>query len=139
MSDDGHATYLVDAATCNPIELRTRGEGGGASLRFAIRVQLPGTDKNLQTLASRRRTPDAQVDTDPGRYDEALTRLSPRADGGSSRCDAQARRSRGCAGARRGRHRTARGRGPSRTAVSRRALHSGAKRRGFISMVSIGR
>ncbi|GEM_PF-3467873 len=77
MSDDGHATYLVDAATCNPIELRTRGEGGGASLRFAIRVQLPGTDKNLQTLASRRRTPDAQVDTDPGRYDEALTRLSP--------------------------------------------------------------
>jgi hypothetical protein len=39
VSNDGHATYLIDAATYNPVEWRTTGDGGGTTLRFVAYEQ----------------------------------------------------------------------------------------------------
>jgi hypothetical protein len=138
-SDDDHSTYFVDAATHDPMELRTYGDGAAQAFgRPSVSSCLPPT-RTCGPLTSRRRTRTRMWIRTPVSTARRRPGSSPRADGGCSRGDAQGRRSRGCTGARRGCPRAARGPGLGRTEVSRRALPFSAKRRGFISMVGIGR
>jgi len=74
----GSATYLIDAATNDPIEWRTTGDGGGTVLRFVTYQELPATPENLALLSVTGGHPDATLDTDPAHYQEALARMFPK-------------------------------------------------------------
>jgi hypothetical protein len=69
VSKDGHAAYMVDAATYDPIEWTTTGSDGGSdpavTLRFPAYEQLPATQDNLKATSLTAAHPDAKVDTDP--------------------------------------------------------------------------
>jgi hypothetical protein len=73
-SADGHATYVVDAKTYDPIEWRTRGTGGGSVLRFRTYETLPADDRLLSIAAQH---PGARVVRDADAYDAAEKRLLP--------------------------------------------------------------
>ena len=76
-SADGHTTYYVDPGTYKPVELETRGTGGGTTLRFRTYETLePGTNRSLLSLAAQH--PGAQVDRDPADYQAAEARLFPK-------------------------------------------------------------
>jgi hypothetical protein len=49
--NDGSRTFLVDARTYAPIELRTRGTGGGTVLRFAVYETVPAGEELLSISA----------------------------------------------------------------------------------------
>jgi hypothetical protein len=71
------ATYIVDARTYNPIELRTRGTGGGTVLRFVTYERLPVTVATRKLLSISAQHGDAPVVRDPAAYRAAVTRLFP--------------------------------------------------------------
>ncbi len=75
-SADRHTTYFVDPASYAPVELRTRGTGGGTALRFRSydKLQLEGNE-NLLSLEAQH--PTAKVDRDPADYRAAEARLFP--------------------------------------------------------------
>jgi hypothetical protein len=77
LSRDGSKTYLVDAATYAPIELRTRGDGGGVTLTFLVYEELPRTAANKALLSLTAQHPTAQVNRDPDDYRAAESRLFP--------------------------------------------------------------
>jgi hypothetical protein len=75
-SADGHTTYFVDPKTYRPVELDTKGKGGGTSLRFRTYETLDsGADASLLSLTAQH--PDARVDRDPAHFDAADERLFP--------------------------------------------------------------
>jgi hypothetical protein len=76
-SADGHTTYFVDPGTYVPLELRTRGTGGGTTLRFRTYEKLE-LDGNGSLLSLRAQHPTARLDRDPADYRAAEARLFPR-------------------------------------------------------------
>ena len=76
VSNDGHATYLVDAATYDPVEWQTKGDGGGTTLRFVTYEQLSVSDGSA-LLSLTAQHPGARVDRDPAHVAEATGRLFP--------------------------------------------------------------
>jgi len=76
VSNDGHATYLVEATTYNPVEWQTRGDGGDTTLRFVTYEQLSVSDGSA-LLSLTAQHPDARVDRDPAHFAEATGRLFP--------------------------------------------------------------
>jgi hypothetical protein len=78
VSNDGHATYIVDAGTNDPIEWKTTGTGGGTSLRFAIYEELAPTPANQALIDLAAQHPGATLDQDPAHYGEAMGRLYPK-------------------------------------------------------------
>jgi hypothetical protein len=78
VSRDGRVTYLVEAGTYAPIELRTRGEGGEVTLTFRAYEELPRTAANKGLLSLTAQHPTATVNRDPAEYRAAESRLVPR-------------------------------------------------------------
>jgi len=76
-SADGHTTYFVDPGSYAPVELRTRGTGGGTTLRFPVYEKLE-LDGNGGLLSLGAQHPTARVDRDPADYQAAMARLFPR-------------------------------------------------------------
>jgi hypothetical protein len=76
-SADGHTTYYVDPESYNPVELRTRGTGGGTTLRFRAyeKLEFHGNGSLLSLAAQH---PTARVDRDPADYQAAMSRLFPK-------------------------------------------------------------
>jgi hypothetical protein len=77
VSRDGRTTYLVDAGTYAPIELRTRGDGGDVTLSFRAYEELPRTAANKARLSLTAQHPTAHVNRDPADYRAAESRLFP--------------------------------------------------------------
>jgi hypothetical protein len=78
VSEDAGLTYLIDADTYFPIELRTEGDGGSVTLRFPVYEELDATAANRELLSLTAQHPDAKVDTDPAHFDAAQARLFPK-------------------------------------------------------------
>ena len=77
VSADGHTTYFVDPESYRPVELRTRGTGGGTALRFRTYETLElGANRKLLSLAAQH--PGARIDRDPADYQAAQARLFPK-------------------------------------------------------------
>jgi hypothetical protein len=75
-SADGHTTYYVDPGSYRPVELDTRGSGGGTALRFRTYEALDaGANASLLSLAAQH--PDARIDRDPAHFNAADERLFP--------------------------------------------------------------
>jgi hypothetical protein len=75
-SADGHTTYFVDPETYRPVELDTKGTGGGTALRFRTYETLDaGANASLLSLTAQH--PDARVDRDPAHFNAADERLFP--------------------------------------------------------------
>ena len=74
---DGKKVLVVDAATYDPIEWTTTGDGGGVTLRFPVYEQLPVDDESLQLLDLEAQHPSAQVVRGADAYINAETRLYP--------------------------------------------------------------
>jgi hypothetical protein len=77
VSRDGRTTYLVDAGTYTPIELRTKGDGGEVTLSFNAYEELPRTAANKALVSLSAQHPTAQVNRDPADYRAAQSRLFP--------------------------------------------------------------
>jgi hypothetical protein len=77
VSRDGRTTYLVDARTYAPIELRTKGNGGEVTLTFRAYEELPLTAANRTLLSLTAQHPTADVNRDPADYRDAEGRLFP--------------------------------------------------------------
>lgn len=80
IANDGHATYLVDATTYDPVEWKTTGDGGSTTLRFITYEQLSVPDGSSDTSALLSLTaqhPSAHVDRDPAHFAEVTGRLFP--------------------------------------------------------------
>ena len=77
VSRDGRTTYLVDARTYDPIELRTSGNGGEVTLTFLEYEELPRTAANEALLSLAAQHPTAVVNRDPAAYRAAEARLYP--------------------------------------------------------------
>jgi hypothetical protein len=75
-SADGHTTYYVDPETYRPVELDTRGTGGGTALRFRTyeTLELGGNESLLSLVAQH---PGARIDRDPAHFNAAQERLFP--------------------------------------------------------------
>jgi len=76
-SPDGKKVYVVDAATYDPIEWTTTGDGGGVTLRFPVYEQLPVDAESLKLLDLQDQHPDAQVVRGADAYIAAEARLYP--------------------------------------------------------------
>jgi hypothetical protein len=76
-SSDGKQTYLVDAATYDPIEWTTTGNGGGVTLRFPVYEKLPVDDESKALLDLEAQHPGARVVRDVSAYTAAESRLYP--------------------------------------------------------------
>ena len=74
---DGKKVYVVDAATYDPIEWTTTGDGGGVTLRFPVYEQLPVDAESLKLLDLQDQHPDAQVVRGADSYIAAEARLYP--------------------------------------------------------------
>jgi outer membrane lipoprotein-sorting protein len=74
---DGKKVYVVDAATYDPIEWTTTGDGGGVTLRFPVYEQLPVDPESLKVLDLEDQHPDAQVVRGADAYIAAEARLYP--------------------------------------------------------------
>lgn len=74
---DGKKVYVVDAATYDPIEWTTTGDGGGVTLRFPVYEQLPVDAESLKLLDLQDQHPDAQVVRGADWYIAAEARLYP--------------------------------------------------------------
>ena len=77
VSRDGRTTYLADAETYAPIELRTRGDGGEVTLSFRAYEELPRSAANEALLSLTAQYPTARVNNDPADYRAAESRLFP--------------------------------------------------------------
>ena len=77
VSQDGHTTYLVDAETYAPLELRTTGDGGEVTLTFLVYEELPRTAANEALLSLSAQHPTARVNRDAVDYQAAESRLYP--------------------------------------------------------------
>jgi hypothetical protein len=73
----GRVSYLVDAATYAPIQLRTSGTLGSVVLRFPVYEVLPATDENRALLSVVAQHPDARVVRDVDQFRAAQARLFP--------------------------------------------------------------
>ncbi len=73
----GPASYVVDARTYTPIEMRTRGTSGGTVLRFVVYETLPLDRESEQLLSIEALHPDAAVVRDAEEYDALQQRLFP--------------------------------------------------------------
>jgi hypothetical protein len=71
------ATYVVDARTYDPLELRTRGTGGGTVLRFVTYERLPVTDATRALLSIAAQHGDAPVVRDAAAYQAAVAKAFP--------------------------------------------------------------
>jgi hypothetical protein len=76
-SPDGKQIYVVDAATYDPIELTTVGNGGGVTLRFPVYEQLPLDSESVKLLDLEAQHPSAQVVRGASSYLAAERRLYP--------------------------------------------------------------
>jgi hypothetical protein len=74
---DGTKVYVVDAATYDPIEWTTSGDGGSVTLRFAAYDQLPVDAESLKLLDLQAQHPSAQVVHGADAYNAAESRLHP--------------------------------------------------------------
>jgi outer membrane lipoprotein-sorting protein len=74
---DGKKTYIVDAATYDPIEWTTRGTNGGVTYRFSAYEELPVDAQSMQLLDLQDQHPSATVDRDVKAYVAAESRLYP--------------------------------------------------------------
>jgi outer membrane lipoprotein-sorting protein len=74
---DGRKVYVVDAATYDPIEWTTTGNGGGVTLRFPVYEQLPVDTDSLKLLDLEDQHPGAQVVRGADAYITAEARLYP--------------------------------------------------------------
>ena len=74
---DGKKVYIVDAATYDPIEWTTTGDGGGVTLRFPVYEELPVDAQSKQLLDLQAQHPSAQVVRDVNAYIAAESRLYP--------------------------------------------------------------
>jgi hypothetical protein len=74
---DGEQAYLVDAATYDPIEWTTTGNGGGVRLRFPVYEELPVSSESTALLSLEAQHPDAQVVRGAAAYTAAEKRLYP--------------------------------------------------------------
>jgi outer membrane lipoprotein-sorting protein len=74
---DGKKVYVIDAATYDPIEWTTTGDGGGVTLRFPVYEQLPVDAESLKLLDLQDQHPDAQVVRGADAYIAAEARLYP--------------------------------------------------------------
>jgi hypothetical protein len=72
---DGRATYIVDGRDYTPIELRTRGTGGGTVLRFVAYESLPVSAETEKLLSIAAQHPDAPVVRDAAAFDAATAEL----------------------------------------------------------------
>ena len=73
----GTKVYVVDAATYDPIEWTTTGNGGSVTLRFPVYEQLPVDTESLKLLDLEAQHPDAQVVRGADAYSKAEGRLYP--------------------------------------------------------------
>jgi len=73
----GTKVYVVDAATYDPIEWTTTGNGGSVTLRFPVYEQLPVDTESLKLLDLEAQHPDAQVVRGADAYSKAEARLYP--------------------------------------------------------------
>jgi hypothetical protein len=76
-SPNGRQVYLVDAATYDPIEWTSAGNGGGVTLRFPIYEELPVDTESMKLLDLEAQHPGARVVRDPAAYQAAEARLFP--------------------------------------------------------------
>jgi outer membrane lipoprotein-sorting protein len=77
-SPDGKQIYAVDAATYDPIELTTTGNGGGGvTLRFPVYEELPADAASMQLLDLEAQHPGAKVVRGADAYLAAEKRLYP--------------------------------------------------------------
>jgi hypothetical protein len=74
---DGKKIYVVDAATYDPIEWTTSGDGGSVTLRFPVYEQLPVGASSLRLLDLEAQHPGARVVRDARAYIAAEARLYP--------------------------------------------------------------
>jgi hypothetical protein len=74
---DGKQVYIVDAATYDPIEWTTTGNGGGVTLHFSVYEELPLDAESLQLLDLQAQHPSARVVRDTSAYMAAESRLYP--------------------------------------------------------------
>lgn len=74
---DGKKTYIVDAATYDPIEWTTTGDGGGVTLRFPVYEELPVDAQSLKLLDLQDQHPAAKVVRGADAYMAAEARLYP--------------------------------------------------------------
>ena len=75
-SADGHTSYFVDPKSYDPVELDTRGNGGGVNLRFNTYETL-SADDNGDLVDVTAQHPNATVDRSASDYDAAQKRLFP--------------------------------------------------------------
>jgi outer membrane lipoprotein-sorting protein len=76
-SVDGKQVYVVDAATYDPIEWTTTGDGGGVTLRFPVYEELPVSSESMDLLSLEAQHPGAQVVRGAAGYTAAEKRLYP--------------------------------------------------------------
>jgi outer membrane lipoprotein-sorting protein len=74
---DGKQVYVLDAATYDPIEWTTTGNGGGVTLRFGAYEELPVDTESMQLLSLQDQHPNAQVVSGAKPYIAAESRLYP--------------------------------------------------------------
>ena len=74
---DGKKVYVVDAATYDPIEWTTTGDGGGVTLRFPVYEQLPVDAASQKLFDLQDQHPAAQVVRGADAYIAAEARLYP--------------------------------------------------------------
>lgn len=75
--DDGSRSFLVDADSYVPIELRTRGTGGGTVLRFVAYETLPLDDDTEQLLSISAQHGGAPVVKDAAAFQALAAELFP--------------------------------------------------------------
>ena len=74
---DSKKVYVVDAATYDPIEWTTTGDGGGVTLRFPVYEELPVDAESLKLPDLQDQHPDARVVHGADAYIAAEARLYP--------------------------------------------------------------
>jgi len=74
---DGKQVYVVDAATYDPIEWSTTGNGGGVTLRFPVYEELPVDPESMALLDLEAQHPGAQIVRGAAAYSAAESRLYP--------------------------------------------------------------
>ena len=77
IADRPGQTFLVDARDYTPIELRTRGTGGGTVLRFPVYERLPINADTRRLLSISAAHGGAPVVRDPAAYEAAMRRAFP--------------------------------------------------------------
>jgi hypothetical protein len=74
---DGKRVYVVDAATYDPIEWTSTGNGGAVTLRYPVYEELPVDSESTKLLDLEAQHPEAQVVRDVHAYMAAEARLFP--------------------------------------------------------------